>query len=98
MFIAEVIGAVVASHKTANIDGLSLRLVRKITPVGEITETYAVAVDVVGADVGEYVLVTAGSAARQTDVTDTRPVDAIIMAVVDTWQLNNDVQYQKPPL
>lgn len=97
MFIAEVIGAVVTTHKPDNMEGLSLRLVRKITPEGEVSETYSVAVDVAGADVGEYVLVTAGSAARQTASTDNRPVDAVIMAIVDTWHIHDFVKYEKHP-
>jgi ethanolamine utilization protein EutN len=95
MFIGEVVGTVVASHKTANMEGLSLRLVRKISPDTTPTSTYVVAVDVLGADTGECVLVTSGSPARQTKATDNRPIDAIIMAIVDTWQIDNAVQYTK---
>jgi ethanolamine utilization protein EutN len=95
MFIGEVIGTVVASQKTDNMDGLALRLVRKINADTTPTATYVVAVDVLGADQGERVLVTSGSAARQTKATDNRPVDAVIMAIVDTWQLENTVQYLK---
>ena len=95
MFIGEIIGTVVASQKTANMDGLSLRLVRKINADTTPTAIYVVAVDALGADHGERVLVTSGSPARQTKATDNRPVDAIIMAIVDTWQVNNAVQYTK---
>jgi microcompartment protein CcmK/EutM len=95
MFIAEVVGIVVATRKTGNMDGLPLRIVRKITPEVEPTETYAVAVDVVGASDGEYVLVASGSTARQTYLTDARPCDAIIMAIVDTWQIQNSIRYTK---
>jgi len=95
MFIAEVVGTVVATRKTENMDGLPLRIVRKITPDVEQTETYAVAVDVIGASEGEYVLVASGSSARQTHLTDARPCDAIIMAIVDTWQTHNTIRYTK---
>lgn len=95
MFIGEVIGTVVASQKTANMEGLSLRLVRKIGVDTQSTSTYVVAVDPLGADRGERVLVTSGSPARQTRATDNRPIDAIIMAIIDTWQINNTVQYTK---
>ena len=95
MFIGEVIGTVVASQKTANMDGLPLRLVRKINADTSPTSTYVVAVDVLGADEGERVLVTSGSPARQTKATDNRPIDAIIMAIVDTWQVDHVVQYTK---
>jgi microcompartment protein CcmK/EutM len=95
MFIGEVIGTVVASQKTANMDGFPLRLVRKLNVDTTPTAAYVVAVDVLGADQGERVLVTSGSAARQTRATDNRPVDAIIMAIIDTWQINNTIQYTK---
>lgn len=95
MFIAEVIGTVVASRKTENMDGLPLRIVRKVTTDGHATETYTVAVDGMGASEGEYVLVAAGSSARQMTQTDARPIDAVIMAIVDTWQVDRQVKYTK---
>ncbi|MEO8606422.1 MAG: EutN/CcmL family microcompartment protein [Chloroflexota bacterium] len=95
MFIAEVVGSVIASQKTENMDGLSLRIVRKIAPDLQPTELYQVAVDGIGASEGEYVLVATGSTARQTTLTDGRPCDAIIMAIVDTWQTNESVIYTK---
>jgi microcompartment protein CcmK/EutM len=95
MFIGEVIGTVVASRKTDNMDGLPLRIVRRIAVDGTPSETYIVAVDVVGADNGELVLVASGSPARQTHLTDARPCDAVIMAIVDTWQTDNQIQYMK---
>lgn len=95
MFIAEVVGSVIATRKTETMDGTKLRIVQKITPSGSKTDSYAVVVDVVGANEGEYVLVASGSTARQTDVTDARPVDAVIMAIVDMWQSEGRVQYLK---
>jgi microcompartment protein CcmK/EutM len=95
MFIGEVIGSVVASQKTDNMSGFALRIVRKISTEMEASAVYAVAVDSVGAKDGEYVLVTSGSPARQTADTDARPVDAIIMAIVDTWQINGKIRYTK---
>ncbi|MCB9450018.1 MAG: EutN/CcmL family microcompartment protein [Anaerolineaceae bacterium] len=98
MFIGEVVGTVVATRKTANMDGLPLRLVRKITPGLESTSAYTVVVDIMGASEGELVLVSSGSSARQTIQTDARPCDAIIMAIVDTWQVDGAVQYTKGEL
>ncbi len=95
MFIAEVIGSVVATRKTANMDGLPLRIVRKLTPDRQETDVYQVAVDVIGASDGEYVLIATGSTARQTTLTDARPCDALIMAIVDTWQIQGRVLYTK---
>ncbi|MEP6984229.1 MAG: EutN/CcmL family microcompartment protein [Chloroflexota bacterium] len=95
MVIGVVVGSVVASHKTENMDGLPLRIVRRLAPEGKLTDTYLVAVDAVNAANGEYVLVASGSTARQTTLTDTKPVDAIIMAIVDMWQINEEVMYDK---
>lgn len=95
MFIGEVIGTVVATQKTTNMEGLPLRLVRKLNVDDTPTATVVVAVDLLGADGGERVLVTSGSPARQTKVTDNRPVDALIMAIVDTWQTEGETRYTK---
>ena len=95
MVIAVVVGSVIASQKTASMDGLSLRIVRRVAPDGKFTDNYLVAIDAVGAANGEYVMVASGSTARQTNLTDTKPVDAIIMAVVDTWQIKSQVIYEK---
>ena len=54
-----------------------------------------VAVDAVGAGVGEYVLYASGSSARQTRVTDGRPVDAVVMAIVDSWEIEGEERYHK---
>lgn len=95
MVIGMVTGSVVASQKTANMDGLPLRIVRRITPEGKLTDAYMVAVDTLGAANGEYVLIASGSTARQTALTDNKPIDAIIMAIIDTWQVNELVIYEK---
>ncbi len=95
MFIGEVIGTVVATRKTDNMQGLTLRLVRRLTTDNMPTDVYAVAVDVVGASEGERVLVSAGSPARQTPQTDARPVDALILAIVDNWQVQQRLVYSR---
>ncbi len=95
MVIGVVVGSVVASNKTENMAGLLLRIVRRITPEGKLTDSYVVAVDAIGVANGEYVLAASGSTARQTLLTDNKPIDAVIMAVVDAWQINNQVMYEK---
>jgi microcompartment protein CcmK/EutM len=96
MVIAEVVGTVVASQKTPNMQGLSLRIVRRVSPALTPSEAYQVAVDVVGAREGDYVLLCAGSAARQTHLTDGAPVDAVLLAIIDTWQVDGQVCYARP--
>jgi microcompartment protein CcmK/EutM len=54
-----------------------------------------VAADAVGAGPEEMVLVASGSSARQTQVTDKRPVDAVVMAIVDSWSIGAEGKYKK---
>ena len=51
--------------------------------------------DAMGAGPGEMVLTAAGSSARQTTMTDKKPVDNVIMAIVDTWEVNGETKYTK---
>lgn len=95
MFVGQVIGTVVATRKADNMQGLPLRLVRRLTPEAAPTDSYVVAVDVVGASEGELVLITSGSAARNTHLTDARPCDAIVIAIVDTWQIEGVAPYDR---
>ena len=62
---------------------------------GAISGPPVVAADAVGAGVGEMVLYASGSSARQTVATDKRPVDAVIMAIVDQWEVGGEVLYKK---
>lgn len=95
MQLGRVIGTVVASQRASTVEGWSLRVVEKINVQNQLTGSYVVAVDAVGVGVDEIVMYTTGSAARQTDLTASRPCDAIIMAVVDTWEVEGDVKYIK---
>jgi microcompartment protein CcmK/EutM len=58
-------------------------------------ESFVVAADSVGAGVGEVVLYASGSSARQTKMTNGRPVDACVMAIVDQIDLQGDLIYDK---
>jgi hypothetical protein len=96
MQLAKVIGTVVASRKEAELSGLKLLAVAPIdVRTGAVKEGGLVAVDSVGAGVGEVVLLCSGSSARQTTVTQNRPVDATIMAIVDILEVGGKVVFQK---
>lgn len=95
MLIGKVIGTVVATQKEEEIRGLRLLLVRTLDADLQGTKTLVVAADSVGAGTGEVVLFAQGSSARQTKATDKRPIDAVIMAIVDTVEVGGDVRYQK---
>ena len=90
MIYARVVGTIWATRKDPMIDGLSLMVVQRIGFDGESIGHPVVAVDTVSAGVGEAVLVAQGSSARQTDKTRDRPVDAVIMAIVDNLEVRKD--------
>jgi microcompartment protein CcmK/EutM len=96
MLLGKVIGTVVASRKEAELSGLTLLAVAPVdVRTGAVKDGGLVAVDSVGAGVGEYVLLCSGSSARQTVVTQNRPVDATIMAIVDILEVGGHVVYRK---
>jgi microcompartment protein CcmK/EutM len=95
MHLGRVAGTLVASRKEELLEGMKFLVVRQLGVDNEETGGYVVAVDAVGAGVDEVVLYASGSSARQTVLTKDKPCDAVIMAIVDTWELNGDVKYQK---
>jgi ethanolamine utilization protein EutN/carbon dioxide concentrating mechanism protein CcmL len=95
MLIGKVVGTVVSTAKDEKMQSLRLMVVRQLTIEGQESGGYVVAVDAVGSGVGEVVLYASGSSARQTVLTDKRPVDAVIMAIVDTWEVDGQVRYRK---
>jgi microcompartment protein CcmK/EutM len=95
MTLGKVVGTVVATRKEPTLDGLKFMLVRAVDGDGRETGTFLVAADAVGAGPGELVLVASGSSARQTQATNNRPVDAVIMAIVDTWEIGRETKYRK---
>ena len=96
MIIGKVVGTVVATRKEEELTGLKFLAVSPIDlRTGALKDGGVIAVDAVGAGVGEVVLYASGSSARQTTVTNNRPVDATIMAIVDTYEVENEVLYQK---
>ena len=95
MLIGKVVGTVVSNRKDPKIEGLKLLLVRQVDIHGREGSNYVVAADAVGAGMGEIVLYATGSSARQTVLTDRRPIDAVIMAIVDLWDIDGEVQYSK---
>ena len=95
MLLGRVTGTVVASQKEPLMDGLTFMVVRQLGVDNTETGGYVVAVNAVGAGVGEVVMYASGSSARQTAVTQNRPCDAVIMAIVDTWEVDGETVYVK---
>lgn len=95
MNLGIVSGTVVSTRKEESMDGLKLLLVKYVDSDGKETGGQVVAVDAVGAGPDELVLVASGSSARQTKATDKRPCDAVIMAIVDSWDVDGTTKYRK---
>lgn len=95
MQIARVTGTVVATRKEPTLDGLKLLVVRPCDTKGTPTGAPLVAADAVGAGVGEVVLIAAGSSARQTEATRERPVDTVVMAIVDLLEVDSETTFRK---
>jgi ethanolamine utilization protein EutN/carbon dioxide concentrating mechanism protein CcmL len=89
------VGTLVATRKDPKLEGLKFLVLQRLNIEGQPIEGYVVAVDAVGAGVEEVVMYATGSSARQTILTDQRPCDAVIMGIVDTWEVNGRVVYQK---
>lgn len=95
MTLGKVVGTLVATRKEASMDGLKFMLVKTVDIEGRETGGHVVAVDAVGVGPDEIVLVAAGSSARQTVATQNRPCDAVIMAIVDSWEIGGVDKYKK---
>jgi microcompartment protein CcmK/EutM len=95
MFLGKVVGTLVATQKEASLDGLKFLVVRRLSVDNQDEKGYVVAADAVGAGLDEVVMVATGSSARQTVMTDKRPCDAVIMAIVDSWEVDGQEKYNK---
>ncbi len=95
MLMGKVVGTVVSTRKEPELEGLKFLIVKGCDFDGKPNGVAVVAVDAVGAGVGEVVLYASGSSARQTVVTKDRPVDATIMAIVDTVEVDGTQRYVK---
>ncbi len=95
MILGKVTGTVVATQKDEKLIGSKLLIVQDVNLEGGLERKYTVAVDAVGAGIGEIVLVATGSSARQTSATSNKPVDGVVMAIVDTIEISGEVRYMK---
>ena len=87
MQLARVIGTVVATHKDQNLAGITLLMVQPLTPDREPAGRPLVAVDAVGAGVGEEVFFVRGKEASFPFHPVEAPVDAGIVGIVDHWDV-----------
>ncbi len=95
MLIAQVVGDVVASHKAEGITGHKLLVIQPVDVKGAPKGNAIVATDSVGAGPGERVIVCQGSSARMTPATEGRPVDAVIIGIIDSILFEGTEVYRK---
>jgi carbon dioxide concentrating mechanism protein CcmL len=95
MQIAKVRGTVVSTQKDPSLRGAKLLLLQFVDEEGKVLPGYEVAADIVGAGLDEWVLVSRGSAARIASGNETRPLDALVVAIIDTISMENRLVYSK---
>jgi microcompartment protein CcmK/EutM len=88
MVLGRIVGTVVATRKDPRLEGKTLLVVRLVSPQGKDEAGYLVAVDTVGAGFREKVLVVSGSSARMAQGCKDRPIDASIVGIVDSIELD----------
>ena len=98
MFIGKVVGTVVSTVKDPKVAALKFQVVQELDEHNRPRNKYVVAADTVGAGQGDLVLYAQGSSARQTTLTDGRPIDAAIFAVIDSWDVDDALVYRKEGL
>ena len=95
MLIARVIGTTVSTIKDEKLTGRKLLILRQTDECGEAVGKPYVAIDTVDAGIGDLVLTAAGSSARQTAITRDTPVDAVIMAMIDSLEVDGKTTFRK---
>ncbi len=96
MILAVVKGTIISTNKTEKLRGSKLLVVEEWNIDTQSTSHRPlVALDIVGAGAGELVLCVSGSSARQTEETAQRPVDLVIIGIVDQAEMNGETRYQK---
>jgi len=96
MYLARIVGTIVATRKDERLEGCKLLIVQPLDTAGRDSGHPVVAVDTVSAGYTETVLVVTGSSARMTTRTKDSPVDAAIVGIVDTINLDRPGQPEKP--
>jgi len=95
VLIGRVIGTVIATNKDPELEGLKLLLIKGADLDGTTNGPLLVAADAIGAGLGELILYAAGSSARQTAQTKDRPVDHVVMAIIDQIEVDGSIRWSK---
>lgn len=95
MIIGKITGTIVSTQKDERLDGFKFYTVEELDRNMNKTGKSIIAVDIVGSGVGEIVMLAQGSSARQSSFTDKKPVDAAVIAIIDTMEIDGELKYQK---
>ena len=95
MILAKVSGSIVATVRADDIDGPRYFIVEPCSPSGTASGSGIIVLDLVGAAPDEFVLVSQGSSSRQTNITKDKPVDAVIIGIVDIVEEDGKVVFRK---
>jgi microcompartment protein CcmK/EutM len=95
MELARVEGTIVSTAKSERLQGYKLLLLNLINPDMKPTGNFVVALDAVGAGVGEVVIVVRGSSARQAEKLTSVPTDASIIGIVDIVEFKGQIVFEK---
>lgn len=95
MILGKVKGTVVSTKKNINIKGAKFLLVDKCNTKGEPKGDFVVALDLVGAGNDELVMISQSTSARETPMTKNKPIDAVIVGIIDVIDEYDEVVYRK---
>lgn len=95
MLLGKVVGTVVSTQKDPGLQGYKLLVVQCVDISMKLSSSYIIAVDAIGCGEDEMVIVVQGSSARITERTQNKPVDAAIIAIVDTVDVEGKRLYEK---
>ncbi len=95
MILGKISGKIVSTVRSNNLPELRYLIVQKCNQKTETLDEFLIALDPMSAGIGEVVIVSEGSSARQTEITNKKPVDAVIVGIVDIIEEHGDVVYRK---
>ncbi len=95
MIFGTIAGTVVSTKRSDHIRGAKYLLIETCTCRGKGKGTYLVVLDTLGAGEGELVILSQGSSARQTEISKNKPVDAIVVGIVDVVDEQGKVVFRK---
>ena len=95
MILGKVVGSVVAEKKDIDIEGARFLLINICNQRAEKKDDFIVALDLVGAGYNELVMISQSTPARETQITNNKPIDAIIVGIIDVIDENENIVYKK---